>query len=467
MTERAITLVQNQELRDLLERNADSVKFGSWFPDWGQYIGHPFADLSHRADPFLFAFLDYLSGPEVRYAEDYPRLVALFMGAAAHIIQDQYYDTLFLETLKRVDSGLSGDMEMGIINIARQGYLRLRIEPYLPEFDLAEVYRAAGGFDAVGVDSRTFSRDLRSGVRIQFLQLRALKLLSFLASGLMAREMPWGARSVMDAPGGIMDAARVTARFWEALWLQLSGMAPSLIVTSYPARRETLASEKSEDPFGRVTLVGSRPLVPEAFGPDAVLYIGGDGSVVPGMVTDRASASKEAKSPSGDYPGAEIFGADSEGALVVQCVPPAPLTPGRDYLLHIRPGGYGNRGERLVQAYRLPFRVPVDDPSAGRIGKPLDGRAGISHYYLGIFICILCLSIGSVLFGIPAYWTLARDAEIAARFREGGSPDVGFGLTWMIGAVVLRLFGGICMLTGGLMLITGGSPLLALIRMIF
>ena len=449
MTKTAIGLVEGQDLRDLLERHTEIVKFGSWLPDWGQYIDHPFADLSHEADPFLYAFLDYLVRPDVRREEEYPRLVALFLGTAAHIIQDQYYDTLFLETLKLVDSGISGDMEMGIINIARHGYLRLRVEPYLPVYDLAEVYAAAGGFETAGIDPGTFARDLGAGVRMQFLQLRALKLLSFLSSGLMAREMPWGSRNVMDAPGGIRDVARVTARYWESLWQQLSGMSPPLIVTAYPARGGSLATADSGMPSGRVTLVGSRVLSPTAFAEEAVSYIEGDGSVVRGLITGTGSG------PS--VP-------EMQGALVLQCVPMEPLDRARDYLLHIRSGAYGTGGERLLRPFRLPFSIPTDDPGGGFVGR---GMFTLSRYALGVFLCVFCMAIGSVLFGVPAFRRLRHDAETADRFREGVSPASATGLLLSAGEWTLRVAGVGWFLAGALLTATGGSPFLSLIRSIF
>lgn len=342
MTDLAVDAVTDMQLRELLDRHRGIVRFGSWYPDWGQYNDHPFTEYDHWQTPVLYAYLDYLRTPAARQRLDYEELVAHFLGASAHSIQDQYYDSLFMERLKEVDHGEDGDMEMGILNIRRGGYLTVQVEPFIPSGALAAVYERAGLFERTSAGRESFSRDIVEGTRIQFLQMRGLKLLSFLASGNMQRTMPWAAANIRRAPGGMLDAARITARYWEALWEALAGGEPALFIASYPQDGAALLDTDPAGAYGRVALVSHREVTAAAFAPEAVT-VTQNRRLVPGRVVQRKES-------------------DEHGMNVVHWRADQPLEPGRGYTLTVHPGRYGFHRERLVKPFRVRFSV---EPAAG------------------------------------------------------------------------------------------------------
>lgn len=100
------------ELRDLFD-NADNIvafENGSFFPDSGYAVGHPYGEFAHWAR-FRLAFLDYL---RVTYDGDYSSPIAqqevsFFLGFCSHGLADQSYDTTILARSFEVDGPEPGD----------------------------------------------------------------------------------------------------------------------------------------------------------------------------------------------------------------------------------------------------------------------------------------------------------------------------------------------------------------------
>lgn len=389
IVESAIELVQDEELRTILSEHHAIVRFGSWFPDWGQYGDHPFNDGSHRE--VLAAYFDYVRSPQARASEDYPQLLAHFMGAYAHIVQDFFLDSTIYTYMRELDNGMSNDMENGMMNIRLHGYLTLSVDAAYAYDHLKRVYESIGYFDRDEIDPAEFRKQIDHHTRIQFLQLRALKLLSFLASDYVQSLMPWGAENMLDAPGGISDNARATARVWESLWQEIQGREAPLFVYSLPRDGGVIPSPDNESMYGRITLVATHAIDPAKLGPEAITLRDDGGRRIHGE--------------------AGVYAYDADGYsfadLALQFIPGEPLEPGRSYTLTVAPGEYGVFERATTEGYEIAFSAPsIPDTSAP------SRRFGLR---MGIFLFILLAALGGIFFGLPGALALRREAVPAAR----------------------------------------------------
>lgn len=382
MAQMAIDQVTDAELRELLSANDDLVRFGSWFPDWGQYGDHPFDNGSHRE--VLAAYFAYVSRPEVRAQENWPELIAHFMGAYAHIVEDFFLDSTVYTYMRELDNGLSNDMGNGIMNIRLHGYLGIKVDAAYPYDDLERVYESIGYFDRDALDPADFRARIDKHTKVQFLQMRGLKLLSFLASDYIQSLMPWGAAHMYDAPGGVVDCTFATARVWDALWDELHGRPAPLFVHSLPADGGEIPSPDNESMYGRVTLVAAHAIDPQKLTSESMRLTNDRGRVIAGEVTL--------------YP----YHRDSDryADLAVQFVPEEALEPGRAYRLDVAPGDYGVFQTARTDAYTLNFTgagLPDTSASARRFG-----------FRTGVFLLLILAGIGGVVFGLPGVLALRR-----------------------------------------------------------
>jgi hypothetical protein len=441
----AIPLVEDEDLRDILETHADLVRFGSWYPDWGQYGDHPFNEGSHREVPA--GYLAYVMRDDVRASGDHERLLAHFMGAYSHVVGDNFLDSTIYTYMRELDEGLSGDMRNGIMNIRLHGFLDASVRRAYPYDHLRRLYAELGYFERDGVSPDEFETELNHHTRIQFLQLRALKLLSLFGSGYVQSSMPWGAAHMYDAPGGFRDNARAMAAVWDALWDEIQGRDAPLFVHSLPAEGGVLPSPDNTSLYGRITLVSAKALDPEKISPDTLRL----------ERTLPNGAAVPVEGQAGLYPyDAE---AGSYAHLALQFVPAEPLVPGARYRLRVASGEYGMYAPAESRGYSLPFTVSSMPDTRTRTP-----RFGVA---MGLFLFVLLGSLGGMVFGLPA---ILGSAIGSGRARPHQSSVEGRPAARRVGRIVgyaVSALGGVVFLLGLIMLIDRGRRFIEFLLDVF
>jgi len=113
MSELALDHVKDPELKALLEKNKKIVLWASWYPDSGYLQGNQYGEFSHWSD-FHNGYIDYIKNEVGPGNKDYDKLVAHFLGAAAHGFQDQAFDMVFLAKTREADGTGQEELDRGL-----------------------------------------------------------------------------------------------------------------------------------------------------------------------------------------------------------------------------------------------------------------------------------------------------------------------------------------------------------------
>ena len=254
----AVPLVEDPDLRDLLEANLAQVEAGAHFPDggyWNRSLGIPGGDYgeeSHwqrffdayeaeiRNDP-LCADLRDPTGPCA------PR-VAFLLGARAHGLGDEVWDWLFEpygadHREDFVPPELIGDpaladvwgmeLQMDIVAIAHHG----RPTPTTPAWP--DVAGLEAAFHAVGRTDLTQAGIAEGKTGLAFELAAEVHFASLYAEQVLT-EMPWTSAHMVSAPGGVTFGARAIAGAYDNTWDRLLGGDPRTeVAITYPGDGQT------------------------------------------------------------------------------------------------------------------------------------------------------------------------------------------------------------------------------------
>ena len=233
ITEMVIEEIRIPELQQLLEKNKAEFLSGCWFTDSYQYTENRIDALNpHHLDAYANAYLNYLELPEIRQQENYEKLVALFFGSIAHTTEDFWLDNILYQYPRTIGEDLSGDVYNGVVTINKFNYLDKKVIPYFPANDLFAMYTNAGMLESAFDTQEKFEKVFGRLINKQYEQLRLLKLLSFLASKQVQNEIPWMSANIKTAPGGMLSCAKNTARYMEALWMNLHGQKSASVLNT-------------------------------------------------------------------------------------------------------------------------------------------------------------------------------------------------------------------------------------------
>ena len=145
--------MQDPELKQLLNNNRNVVLWASWYPDSGYAGSNEYGEYSHWT-PFLDGYIDYIKNETGSGHSDYEKLVAHALGTAAHGIQDQVFDHLFLQKTAEEDGTGQSELDFGLDLVCMWDYGRhsLKIpdqvfvdyDKYTPINHLTNVYNRLG-----------------------------------------------------------------------------------------------------------------------------------------------------------------------------------------------------------------------------------------------------------------------------------------------------------------------------------
>jgi len=223
MTKMIPELVTDPTLKHLLRNNLDEFVYGCWYTDTYQYTDNRINALNpHIISAYGPAFSNYLQKEEVKQQDNYEKLVALYLGSLSHIIEDFWYDSNLNKYQKTKKDKYTGDSKHGAFVIKQHNYLTLHVNRYFPKEDLFKIYSNAGMLEQEYDTIDKFEKMIDAWSNQQYLMLRSLKLINFLAGNQMHNESLWTAGNLKEINGGMENCAEVAAKFIEASWNALN-----------------------------------------------------------------------------------------------------------------------------------------------------------------------------------------------------------------------------------------------------
>jgi hypothetical protein len=394
LTEAAIADVKTPALKAFLLAHRDALISGAWFPDWGHAM-KPQGEADHSF--YLDSAHDYLARPTVRAEAAYPDLLAHYMGAYAHVVEDRVVDATLKRHAEEVGEGGRDDMENGMMEIAAQGWLNQDFKRYVPSADLARIFAEAHYYRDPRLNAANFDAKMRRAMAKGEIVNSELKLLSFLTVGYERRAYPWGAVNVPTAPGGFASNAEAVAAGWEAIWREANGQPAPFFVYSLPRDGGQIASIKAKTSYGRITIVTRRRFDMRDIPASAVKLTDAQGRAIPVKVLPYIDEPNL-------YPYIATVGHDLDLAFQVQAL--KDFIPGQAYRLTIAPGDYApNAGP--IQPFQLNFTAPVHPLFQQRMAAP-------RPWAMGMFVFVFVGSLAGMAFGAPDVMRLALTPKAAS-----------------------------------------------------
>lgn len=300
-------------------------------------------------------------GPAERLESE--KRLAFLLGCAAHGLQDEIFDSLFLLQTQRHDSAGQSEVDPasdGFLGV--DGYARFIPEPYIPFDTVLEIYADAG-------------MDTTREVIQQSIDL----FMVYLSEGgrmrhtLMAEEaedrVPWTRAHYMDTsiPGSLRSEIVPTGRYMQAIWDRLHRpeldpeevAAYDVVVHTYPEAPRRLLGTDASTPDPWVTLILGEGMA--------------IGSITPSWTERDGDKSDVSFALAGTRWGANH-------TRLISFRPSEPLTPGKWYTAGIAAGAELIGGAQS-EAFSFEFQAPcatADDavcPDLGEIPEPsIDGE---------------------------------------------------------------------------------------------
>jgi len=223
MTKMIPNLVQDVRLKELLKNNLDEFVYGCWYADTYQYTKNRINTLNpHIISAYGPAFMNYLQKEEVKKQDNYEKLVAMYLGSLSHLMEDFWYDSNLNKYQKTKNDKYTGDSKHGAFVAKQNGYLSLKVKRYFPKEDLFKMYAEAGMLKEEYDTQEKFEKLLNSWSNQQYLLLRSLKFINFLAGNQMHNASLWTAGNLKEINGGMENCTEVAARFIESAWNKLN-----------------------------------------------------------------------------------------------------------------------------------------------------------------------------------------------------------------------------------------------------
>lgn len=253
------------ELRDFFEEPEvlNAALFGAAFTDSGYFPqSGPLSERSRAYsehthwEPFIESFIVWVvenDPPPWDNLESRMR-VGFLIGCASHGLQDEIFDSLFLDHINHHDGAGQEEADPASDGfLALDEHLRWVPEPWVPMETLLELYAPLGR----GIDENTIEG--------------AVELMTFLyvreggwivAEGLgnqYADDIPWTREYYLDEsiPGSLRAEINPTRSHQLALWERLHGRfnADDVVVATYPDLPRRLLTGDADDPGSTVTMI--------------------------------------------------------------------------------------------------------------------------------------------------------------------------------------------------------------------
>lgn len=337
-SDKAFQQVEVAELKSLLTTYRDAWVSGTQYPDAGYspgFVGKPshvWGEASHWA-PFILQYMEVVKTQcQGRYTTDPEcgRLTAHLLGAAAHGLQDQVFDALFVPKVNEVDHTDQRDTDPGLDMVLLMEHNRKDFVPrhwYTPEAQLEDVYRRMGFTPEQANRSQIHSTSLLSAAGN-----RGERLAAPLLYWHYKTTMPWGSRNYMRYPGGVEFGGRVTANLWRYLWRRLNDepLPAQPAITLLPAANATNVAVDKRNTDMQISVTFDRYIIPATANRDSVQVVDETGHQISGRM--------------GLFAGADSTTAE---ASMIFFRPDEPLLPDTRYTVHLSGAILDEQGNSL------------------------------------------------------------------------------------------------------------------------
>ncbi len=248
----------------------NAALFGAAFTDSGYWprnndirdAARSYAEHTHW-EPFVQDFIVWIreNDPPPWTDLESRKRVGFLMGCAAHGMQDELFDSLFLYQIEEHDGAGQDAADPGT-----DGHVRFIPETYVPLDALLEVYATLDQNVTEDVIDRsvTTMMDVYMNDNFGFA----------IAEGMNDQYrdvIPWAAEHYLDdsIPGSLRSEVKPTLEYLTAVWQRLHGTwsVDDAVIATYPNLPRRLLGADSSSPDSWVTLVFGAQLDPGTLGP--------------------------------------------------------------------------------------------------------------------------------------------------------------------------------------------------------
>lgn len=330
-------LLSNTDIRPILQ-------IGAAFPDSGYAldVGREYAETAHW-EPFIEAYLRYLRthyGPP--FTSDTARkLIAFWMGAAAHGMEDEVFDTLFLQKSLEVEGTDQDLIDPGTdFMLIADGHTRLKPQVYLPGDDLVNIFAMPELGVGVTVNQmKTGMFTVKSAV---------INLVDQDASldDEYRPKLPWTSQHYLDPlqPGSLAFEKFVIGPYLDALWhrLHTSFRTEDVVVQTVPMPNQPLLSTQHTSVDSWMALMFGYGVKNATLSEATVKLLDAFGGMVPIKISHTR------------------WGGHRDTGRIVVIQPQIDLAPDAQYTAVLAPGIQFVDDSTLKQELRFTFRTTCD-----------------------------------------------------------------------------------------------------------
>ncbi|MGK0362540.1 MAG: hypothetical protein ACI9U2_004861, partial [Bradymonadia bacterium] len=229
----------------------DAALIGAAFPDSGYAVDHAYGELAHWP-PFVEACVQRLEPPFETLDEQ--RAAAFVMGLAAHGLQDELFDSLFLYQIRKHDDAGQDAADPGTdAFLYTDGYVHHRPPVWFPFPLIADALADAHGEE---VTADVIELGL---TRIKTLVIDGAAGIASVFDPRYRPQLPWTAANYLDPdiPGSLASEIPATGAYLDALWARMHGefAVAALVGHPYPSAERRLRGLIADDVDSWVTLV--------------------------------------------------------------------------------------------------------------------------------------------------------------------------------------------------------------------
>jgi hypothetical protein len=262
----AIENLPEGELRDFFSDPEvfNAALFGAAFTDSGYFPQAEPLSIASRAytehthwEPFIEDFIAWIRQNDAPPWDDRDsRLRAAFlMGCAAHGLQDEIFDSLFLYQVAEHDDGGQDEADPATDGfLALDGHLRHFPRAYVPMDTLLELYAPL----QEGVEEATIRQSVNILTTVYLNERVGPQVALGLAEQYRER-VPWTRAHYLDpeVPGSLLSEVAPTGRYLEAIWARLHGRlgGDAAVIYAWPAPPRRLLGLDTASPDSWVTAI--------------------------------------------------------------------------------------------------------------------------------------------------------------------------------------------------------------------
>jgi hypothetical protein len=397
----AIERLPPGELADFFAEQAvrDAALIGAAFPDSGYAIDDHYGELAHW-EPYVGVHLAWLRErfPPPLVDLEAKKQLAFLMGLAAHGLQDEMFDSVFLYELEERDGAGQERSDPGTdAFLFTDGWLQYKPPLYAPFEDLPEIFLRAHGH---AVTPST----LRSGMnRVKVLVIDGFHALAPVLDAEHRPHLPWTAQHYVDpaVPGSLAAEIPATGAHLQAIWDRFHGRfgLEELAVHTWPDVPRRLRGTQPGHVDGWITLIFATGVRVGSLTPETVLLTDADGLAVPVRVV-----------------GTRWGGSPEDSSRLVRLQPEVELAPNAAYTVTLHPGVALLDGQTLQNAWSFSFLTACvegdpacpPEPTGGEPPRPPVAEADAGVADAGV---------------ADAEVDVEVEAEIDAEFDAGAVPD--------------------------------------------